>query len=107
MSPGVPRIGYGEFWTNRRDFSEIYRDADEPLPHQMPAPRGRGVTLTAFVDVSHAANKVTRQSHTGYAVFINRAPIVWWYSKRQHTVETRTFSAEFIALNVCLEAIEH
>ncbi len=33
-------------------------------------------------------------------------PIVW-YSKRQHTVETSTFSAEFIALKVCLEAIEH
>ena len=106
MSPELPRIDYGEFRTNRGDFSEIYRDADEPLPHRMPVPRGRSVTLTAFVDASHAANKVTRRSHTGYVVFINRAPIVW-YSKRQHTVETSTFSAEFIALKVCLEAIEH
>jgi hypothetical protein len=61
---------------------------------------------TAFVDASHAANKVTRQSHMGYVVFINRAPIIW-LSKRQQTVETSTFSAEFIAQNVCLEAIEH
>jgi hypothetical protein len=80
--------------------------AEEPLPHKMPSPRGRAFTMTAFVDASHAANKITRRSHTGYVVFLNRAPIVW-YSKRQQTVETSTFSAEFIALKVCLEAIEH
>jgi hypothetical protein len=62
--------------------------------------------MTAFVDASHAANKMTRRSHTGYVIFLNRAPIVW-YSKRQQTVETSTFSTEFIALKVCLEAIEH
>jgi hypothetical protein len=50
--------------------------------------------------------KVTRRSHTGYVIFINRAPIIW-YSKRQQTVKTSTFLAEFIALKVCLEAIEH
>ena len=106
MSPELPRIDYGDFHTNRNDFAEIYRDAEELLPHRMPKPRGRSITTTAFVDASHAANKVTRRSHSGYVVFINRAPIVG-YSKRQQTVETSTFSAEFIALKVCLEAIEH
>ena len=106
MSPELPHIDYGDFRTNRSDFAEIYRDAEEELPHQMPVPRGRGLTTTAFVDASHAANKVTRRSHSGYIVFINRAPILW-YSKRQQTVGTSTFSAEFIALKVCLEAIEH
>ena len=72
----------------------------------MPLPRGRSLTITAFVDASHAVNKITRRSHSGYVIFLNRAPIVW-YSKRQNTVETSTFSAEFIALKVCLEAIEH
>jgi hypothetical protein len=62
--------------------------------------------MTAFVDASHAANKKTRRSHTGYVIFLNRAPIVW-YSKRQQTVETSTFSSEFIALKACLEAVEH
>jgi Reverse transcriptase (RNA-dependent DNA polymerase) len=106
MSPESPRIDYGDFRTNKDDFSEIYRDAEEPLPHRMPVPRGRSVSMTAFVDASHAANTKTRRSHTGYIVFLNRAPIVW-YSKRQNTVETSTFSSEFIALKVCLEAIEH
>jgi hypothetical protein len=106
LSPELPRMDYGEFRTNREDFAEIYRDAEEQLPHRMPTPRGRGLTMTAFVDASHAANKMTRRSHSGYVIFLNRAPIVW-YSKRQQTVETSTFSAEFIALKVCLEAIEH
>ena len=106
MSPELPRMDFGEFGTKREDFKEIYRDAEEQLPHTMPVPRGRSLTMTAFVDASHAANKVTRRSHSGYVVFLNRAPIVW-YSKRQQTVETSTFSAEFIAMKVCLEAIQH
>jgi hypothetical protein len=60
MSPELPRIDYGDFRTNKEDFSEIYRDAEELLPHRMPLPRGRSVTTTAFVDASHAANTVTR-----------------------------------------------
>ena len=36
---------------------------------------------------------------------MNRAPITW-YSKRQSTIETSTFSAEFIALKTCVETIE-
>ena len=35
---------------------------------------------------------------------MNRAPITW-YSKIQNTVETSTFSSEFIALKSCLEGI--
>ena len=106
LSPELPRMDYGEFHTKREDFAEIYRDAEELMPHRMPRPRGSGITTTAYVDASHAANKKTRRSHTGYVIFLNRAPIVW-YSKRQQTVETSTFSAEFIALKTCLEAIEH
>jgi len=106
LSPELPNMNYDSFQTRKDDFAEIYRDAEETMPHRMPVPRGRSVISTAFVDASHAANKKTRRSHTGYVVFLNRAPIVW-YSKRQQTVETSTFSSEFIALKACLEAIEH
>jgi hypothetical protein len=77
MSPELPRIEYGEFRTNKEDFAEIYRDAEEVLPHRMPLPRGRAVYTTAFVDASHGANKVMRKSHTGYVLFLNRAPIMF------------------------------
>jgi hypothetical protein len=106
LSPEFPRIDYGDFRTKREDFAEIYRDAEEFLPYCMPMPRGLDEVITAYVDASHAANEVTRRSHSGYAVFLNRAPVLW-YSRRQNTVETSTFSAEFIALHVCLEAMEH
>ena len=87
-------------------FKEQYRDAEEQLPpdHMCPKPRGRQVSTTAYVDSSHAANMVTRRSHTGFILFLMRAPILW-FSKRQNTVEASTFSSEFIAAKVCVEHI--
>ena len=87
-------------------FKQTYRDAKEQLPpsHMQPPPRGRSVSITAFVDASHAANKVTRRSHSGFVLFLNRAPVMW-YTKRQNTVESSTFSSEFIALKICVEHI--
>ena len=87
-------------------FRDQYRDAEEQLPddHLCPKPRGIPVSTTAYVDSSHAANKVTRRSHTGFIIFLNRAPIIW-FSKRQSTVEASTFSSEFIAMRVCIEHI--
>jgi hypothetical protein len=41
----------------------------------------------------------------GIILFLNRAPIVW-YSKKQNTVETSTFGAEFVALRIATEIIE-
>ena len=85
-------------------FQEIYRDANEELPPHMPDSRGRRVSTTGYVDASHASNRSTRRSHSGYILFVNRAPISW-FSKAQNTVESSMFSSEFIALRICLEAI--
>ena len=71
----------------------------------MPKPRGGHVSITAFVDASFAQNKKTRKSHTGFIIFVNKAPIIW-FRKRQSTVETSTFSAEFMAMKSCVRAIE-
>jgi len=105
FDPMEPNLDISMFETNSEDFKEHYRDAKEELPWRMPKPRGRPVSTTAFMDASHAANKKTRRSHTGYLIFINRAPI-FWYSKRQHTVESSSFSAEFIAMRACIEQIQ-
>ena len=106
MDPSAPVIDYSTFMAKAEDFREYYRDAHEELPHNQPQPCGRAVTTTAFVDASHAANRKTRKSHSGYIIFVNRGPILW-YSKQQQTVEASTFSSEFIALKVCVEAIVH
>ena len=105
FNPEEPKIDADTFVGNNAEtFKEQYRDATEELPPNMPIPRGLCVTTTAYVDASHAANKVTRRSHTGFILFVNRAPIVW-YSKRQSTIESSTFTSEFIAMKTCMEAI--
>ena len=65
-----PNIDYRLFQTNRKSFLEIYRDAEEMKPDMMPAPRGRAVNTTDFVDASHGANRKTRRLHTGFVLFI-------------------------------------
>lgn len=103
-------------WVPRRDndvhprerakaMKEIYPDAIDELPYNIPEPRGHAVDISAFVDADHAGNQVTRRSHTGIILFVNMAPIIW-YSKRQNTVETSTFGSEFVALKIAVELIE-
>ena len=87
------------------DWSEYYPDASDPLPPNMPPPRGRAVTTTCFVDADHAGCLATRRSQTGILMFLQRAPILW-YSKRQSTVETSTFGSEFVAMKTAIEQIE-
>jgi hypothetical protein len=97
MDPSLPIIEYGDFRTKKEGFAEYYQGAEEPMPHDMPRTRGRPVVTTEFVDASHAANKKTRRSHTGFLLFLNRS-LILWYSKRQQTVASSTFSSELIAL---------
>ena len=106
MDPEIPNFMYSNFITEAGEFKEYYRDAEEELPSRMPKPRGRAVRTYAFVDASHAANKVNRRSHSGHILFVNRAPVKW-FSKRQQTVETSAFSSEFIAMKQCIEEVEH
>ena len=86
-------------------MKDLYPDAEETLPHDMPPPRGEEVDINAFVDADHAGNRITRRSHTGIVLMINMAPISW-YSKKQTTVETSTFGSEITALRIATEQIE-
>ena len=107
FDPQEPDIDPRWFEGDSEDiFKEQYRDAEEQLPDpsMMPEPRGASIGTAAYVDASHAANKVTRRSHTGFVIFMNRAPVII-YSKRQNTVEASTFSSEFIAMKACIEHI--
>ena len=87
------------------DWSDFYADAKEELPPNMPAPRGKPVQINCFVDADHAGDMVSRRSHTGILIYVNRAPVIW-FSKRQNTVETSTFGSEFIAMKIATEMIE-
>ncbi len=87
------------------DWKEYYPEAAEAIPDNMPEPRGRSVTTTCFVDADHAGCRLTRRSHSGVLIFVNRAPIMW-FSKRQATVESSTFGSESIAMRVAFDLIE-
>jgi hypothetical protein len=51
------------------------------------------------VDANHAGNVMTRRSHTGILIFVQKAQIMW-YSKNQNTVESSTFGFELVALRI-------
>jgi len=89
----------------RADWHEFYPNAKDTLPPDMPEPRGKPVQITMFVDASHAANVVTRQSRTGVLIYCNRLLIVW-HSKRQNSIETSSFGSEFMALKSGFELLE-
>ena len=106
MDPDLPDVDESRFLHDTSEFLECHRDAKEELPRKFPRPRGNPVVTTAFVDASHAANRVARRSHAGHIPFVDRAPVKL-HSKRQNTVETSAFSSEFTAMKHCIEDIEH
>lgn len=87
------------------DWDEYYPGANEAIPHDAPEALGNFVVMTCFCDSDHAGCRVTRRSHTGIIIFVNRAPILW-HSKRQNTVEASTYGSEMIAMRTALEMIE-
>ena len=106
FSPLRPDLSGGNFnYEAAKDVKEFYVDAEEEIPADAPESRGEEVIIIAYVNASHASNKKTRRSHTGYLIFINMAPIVW-FSKRQRTVESSTFGSEYIATKTCVEAVQ-
>jgi hypothetical protein len=54
------------------------------------------------VDSDHAGEHFTRRSRTGFVIYLDMAPIVW-FSKRQPTVESSVFGAEFVAMKSGIE----
>ena len=84
---------------------DLYPDATELLPHNIPEPRGEEVDINIFVDADHAGNRDTRRSHTRIILMINMAPVMW-YSKRQNAIETSTFGSEITSLRIVTEIIE-
>ncbi len=57
-----------------------------------------------FVISDHAGDQRTRQSQSGFLISLNTA-LISWYSKKQSTIETSTFGAEFAAMKTGIEAL--
>eukprot|EP00804_Cyclotella_cryptica_P004585 CCRYP_006915-RB/>CCRYP_006915-RB protein AED:0.44 eAED:0.44 QI:0/-1/0/1/-1/0/1/0/133 len=55
-----------------------------------------------FVDSDHAGDKVIQRSRTGFVIFLDYG-MIDWLSKKQSTVETSVFGAEFCAMKHSIE----
>ena len=57
-------------------FWNQYHNALEEMPpkYLTPEPLGQPIMSVLYVDTSHAANKVTQQSHTGFIIFSEKIP---------------------------------
>jgi hypothetical protein len=80
----------------------MYGDVKEEIPPNAPVTRGKAIDLRLFVDSDHAGEHFTRRSRTGFVIYQNMAPIVW-FSKRQPTVESSVFGADFFAMKKGIE----
>jgi hypothetical protein len=101
--------------TSEPDFSEltrpaqdwkntVYGDTREEIPHNLPEPLGKYVTLTTYVDANLYHDMLSGRSVTGILHLINKTPFDW-YSKKQATVETATYGLEFVAARHATEQI--
>ena len=82
-------------------FGHVLEEGRELLLN-MPQPRGVGFVTRAKVDADHIADTFTRRSRTGFIVYTNCAPI-FWFSKKQNSVESSLFGSEFMAMKACCE----
>jgi len=101
FDPSIPTIDMSTFKVC--DWKNFYGDVKEAIPLDMPEPRGKEVDIRLYVDSDHAGEQRTRRSRTGYFIFLNTAPITW-FSKRQPTIESSVFGAEFVAMKNGMEA---
>ena len=102
FDPSYPMINEDNFPDH--EWKNFYGEVKEAVPPNAPKPLGREVDLRLFVDSSHADDKSNRRSRSGYFVFLNSAPIAW-LSKKQATIETAVFGAEFVAMKIGMEAV--
>ena len=70
----------------------------------MPEPRGHGFIMRTKVDADHVSDTVSRRSRTGFLIYLNCALVYWW-SKKQTSVEFSSFGSEFVAMKQCCEYI--
>jgi hypothetical protein len=95
FDPAYPSADMGTFINT--DWKSMYGDMKEMIPSDAPVPRGKEVDLHLFVDSDHAGEQFTRRSRTGFVIYLNMAPIMW-FSKHHPTAESSVFGAEFVAM---------
>ena len=100
LDPTYPEIDMTAF--KRQNWKQFYGDVMELMPKNAPRAIGKEFIIRAFVDADFAGDSLTRRSRTGFVVYLNGAPI-FWFSKKQSSLETSSFGSEFVAMRQCCE----
>ena len=82
----------------------MYGNVKEDIPSDAIEPLGKPVILTTYVDANLMHDVTTGRSVTGILHLLNKTPIEW-YTKKQPSVATATFGAEFMAARIATEQI--
>ena len=107
--------GYIRVRTEEPDFSDlpfneyewersVYGNVKERRPSDAPRPLGKRVVLTTYKDANLYHDLATGRAVTGVLHFINQTPVDW-FTKKQSTVETATYGAEFSAARTAIQQI--
>jgi hypothetical protein len=103
FEPTYPKIDMGQF--PQYNWTKFYSNVEEAITVDMPEPLGKEVDICMMCDSDHAGDKRTRCSPTGFFIFCNMA-LIDWVSKKQATIETSVFGAEFIAMKHGIEKLQ-
>ena len=74
FDPTYPEINFDTF-NDGAEWKILYGDMKEVIPPNAPDPRRKSVELCMWVVSDYAGDKMTRQSRTGYFIFLNTALI--------------------------------
>jgi hypothetical protein len=100
FDPTYPTFDLGTFI--KTDCKSMYGDVMEMITSDSTVTHGKEVDLRLFADSDNAGEQFTRRSRTGFVIYLNMAPIVW-FSKSHSTVESSVFGAEFVAMKNGIE----
>jgi hypothetical protein len=102
FDPTYHHINEGAFIST--NCKAMYGDIKEAVPINAPTPLGKDIDLRLYVDYDHAVEKFIQRSLTGFVIYLNMAPIVWFF-KHQPRLESSVFGAEFVAMKNGIETI--
>ena len=84
------------------DFVKDYPETSEELDPGFPKVFGPRLQTSILVDSDHAHDLKTRRSLSGLLAFVGSTPVMW-FAKRQGSVASSTYAAEFAALRTATE----
>jgi hypothetical protein len=101
----APLIDHGSLHSGGGpDFTSFYPDAAEDIDPKLPPAFGLELEITGIVDADFGHDFVTRRSITGLMLFVRQTPMVW-SSRRQLSVQSSTYGAEFLAAHSAVQEI--